>query len=80
MAEPKVWVFFYGSYINFGVLREVGLVTAEDFEEWYGQTGDWIHPGQSVTDPNNFGSPPVLWAYYYETEEGKRFLTGGIIE
>jgi hypothetical protein len=26
MAEPKVWVFFYGSYINFGVLREVDLV------------------------------------------------------
>jgi hypothetical protein len=29
MAEPKVWVFFYGSYINFGVLREVGLVLGE---------------------------------------------------
>jgi hypothetical protein len=26
MAEPKVWVFFYGSYMNLGVLREVGLV------------------------------------------------------
>jgi hypothetical protein len=26
MAEPKVWVFFYGSYINFAVLREVDLV------------------------------------------------------
>ena len=26
MAEPKVWVFFYGSYINFSVLREVDLV------------------------------------------------------
>src|SRR5262245_62331363 len=26
MAEPKVWVFFYGSYINFAVLKEVGLV------------------------------------------------------
>jgi hypothetical protein len=26
MAEPKVWVFFYGSYINFRVLREVDLV------------------------------------------------------
>ena len=25
MAEPKVWVFFYGSYINFAVLGEVGL-------------------------------------------------------
>jgi hypothetical protein len=30
MAEPRVWVFFYGSYINFGVLREVGLVP----EQW----------------------------------------------
>jgi hypothetical protein len=26
MVEPKVWVFFYGSYINFGVLRELSLV------------------------------------------------------
>jgi hypothetical protein len=30
MAEPKVWVFFYGSYINFGVLRDVQLVP----EQW----------------------------------------------
>jgi Gamma-glutamyl cyclotransferase, AIG2-like len=26
VAEPKVWVFFYGSYINFDVLKGVGLV------------------------------------------------------
>jgi hypothetical protein len=26
MTEAKVWVFFYGSYINFDVLREVQLV------------------------------------------------------
>jgi hypothetical protein len=26
MSAPKVWVFFYGSYINLGVLREVELV------------------------------------------------------
>jgi hypothetical protein len=25
-AQPKVWVFFYGSYMNFGVLREVDIV------------------------------------------------------
>jgi hypothetical protein len=30
MAEPKVWVFFYGSYINLDVLREVQLVP----EQW----------------------------------------------
>jgi hypothetical protein len=26
MAEPKVWVFFYGSFINLDVLRRGGLV------------------------------------------------------
>lgn len=27
--EPKVWVFFYGSYINFDVLKEVDLIPSE---------------------------------------------------
>jgi hypothetical protein len=26
MADPKVWAFFHGSYMNLGVLREVDLV------------------------------------------------------
>ena len=26
MVEPRVWVFFYGSYMNFAVLREVDIV------------------------------------------------------
>lgn len=26
MTVPRVWVFFYGSYINFDVLQSVGLV------------------------------------------------------
>jgi cation transport regulator ChaC len=26
MMEPKIWVFFYGSYMNLGVLRDVDLV------------------------------------------------------
>jgi len=30
VTEPKVWVFFYGSYINLDVLREVQLVP----EQW----------------------------------------------
>jgi hypothetical protein len=29
-AQQQVWVFFYGSYMNFDVLREVGIVP----EEW----------------------------------------------
>ena len=27
--EPKIWVFFFGAYINFSVLREVDLQSAE---------------------------------------------------
>jgi hypothetical protein len=26
MAEPKVWTFFYGSYLNLDVLKEVNLI------------------------------------------------------
>jgi cation transport regulator ChaC len=29
VAEPKVWIFFYGSYINFDVLKEVELEPTE---------------------------------------------------
>jgi hypothetical protein len=29
IVSPKVWVFFYGSYINFDVLKEVDLVPDE---------------------------------------------------
>jgi cation transport regulator ChaC len=28
-SEPKVWVFFYGSYMNFDVLREVEIIPDE---------------------------------------------------
>lgn len=26
MKQPKVWTFFYGSYMNFNVLKEVNLI------------------------------------------------------
>ena len=29
LTEPKVWTFFYGSYINFDVLKEVELEPTE---------------------------------------------------
>jgi hypothetical protein len=29
MTAPEVWTFFYGSYINLEVLKEVGLVPAQ---------------------------------------------------
>ena len=52
--------------------------TAEEFKEWYGQKGEWIGPGQSVKDPNNYGSRPMLWAYYLEVQGGQRCWTGEV--
>ncbi len=49
--------------------------SAGEFREWYSM-GDreWIAPGESVTDTNNYGARPVLWAYWLETDNGEEFL------
>jgi hypothetical protein len=54
--------------------------TADEFVSWYGAPADgWILPATAVTDPDNYGAPPVLWAYYCETKSGKRFVTGAVV-
>jgi hypothetical protein len=85
VSDRRVRVLKFAGYSRSGsafVLNTVSgrFFTAADFKEWYGQAADWIAPGQAVTDPNNYGSPPVLWAYYCEAEGGRSFLTGGVIE
>ena len=81
----RVRVLRFGGYTKAGNGFSLNTITsrfftAEDFKEWYGQKGEWIEPGESLTDPNNSGSPPVLWAYFCEAEGGRRFLAGGVIE
>lgn len=49
--------------------------TAEDFRYWYGlNERQWIEPGESVCDPNNYGGGDYLWAYHCETEGGEKFI------
>lgn len=51
--------------------------TADEFKVWYGLgVADWIAPGESVADPNNYGGRPMLWAYYCRTKSGQRFIAG----
>ncbi len=55
--------------------------SAEEFRAWYGLgKSAWIAPGEAAADPNNYGSPPVLWAYYCRAEDGKEFIAGGVLE
>jgi hypothetical protein len=85
LSAMRVRVLKFGGYAKSGRVYSLNTITrqffsAEDFRDWYGQDGEWIEPGQSATDPNNYGSPPVLWAYYCEAENGQQFVTGGVIE
>jgi hypothetical protein len=58
-----------------------GFFSAEEFREWYGQgEREWLGPGESACDPNNYGGPPVLWAYYCQAEDGSEFIAGGVLE
>ena len=85
ISDQDVRVVKFAGYTPSGNIYRLSTVTKQfysqnEFREWYNQPGEWIKPGESVTDPNNYGSPPVMWAYYCETREGKAFVTGGIID
>ena len=55
--------------------------SAEEFINWYDAPLDgWIAPGESVGDPNNYGGGEAYWVYYFETEDGKEFTAGALIE
>jgi hypothetical protein len=58
-----------------------GFFSAWEFREWYGLgEEEWLGPGESATDPNNYGEPPMLWAYYCQVEDGNEFAAGGVQE
>jgi hypothetical protein len=55
--------------------------SSDEFREWYGLEGEWVGPGQSATDHNNYGGDlPVLWAYYCQAEDGTEFVAGGVLD
>lgn len=86
ISTERIRVHRFAGYKRNGEGWKLSTVTrqfysAEEFREWYGLgSGNWIEPGQAVTDHNNYGSPPVLWAYYCESASGRQFITGGVLE
>lgn len=85
VSAERVRVTSFAGYKQDGEQWSLSTVTrqfysADEFRAWYGVgASGWIEPGQAVTDENNYGSPPVLWAYYCESESGKQFVAGGIL-
>jgi hypothetical protein len=86
LSTERIRVLRFGGYRRSGKHWKLATVTrqfysADEFREWYGLgSAEWIEPGQAVTDPENYGSRPVLWAYYCESASGKPFVVGGTLE
>jgi hypothetical protein len=74
----------FGGYNQVGSNWRLGtitgdLFTAEQFQNWYGHTStEWVQPGDSVVDYNNYGGPGVAWIYECELEDGTEFRAGAV--
>jgi hypothetical protein len=86
ISEQRIRVLRFAGYTKGPEGWRLNTVTgtfysAEEFWNWYelGQK-EWIGPGESVTDPNNYGSPPMLWVYFCQAEDGKEFIAGKVLE
>lgn len=78
-SAHKLRVLKFGAYAPEGRKYRLHTIsdtffTAEQFRNWYGMDGEWIMPGETVCDPNNYGGSGCLWAYWCETSEGKQFI------
>jgi hypothetical protein len=79
-ARPRNSTYYSTSLTN--VSRDItnAMFTSQQFREWYGTRDEqgWIAPGETVMDPNNYGSPFSLWTYFGESEGGATFVVAGI--
>jgi len=87
VSQEPVRIDRYGGYVNIDekwTLHNASgaFYDSEQFLSWYGMTEgeEWIQPGESVCDPSNYGGIPAIWAYYFETQSGKKMVAGGLLE
>ena len=45
--------------------------SAKQFKNWYGLKNDFLASGESVSDPDNYGSGSGYWIYIFKTESGE---------
>ena len=85
VSDQKIKILKFGGLRFDGTAWALASVTSsfytlDDFKDWYHQKGEWLLPGESCCDPSNWGSPPVLWAYYGITESNERFIAAKCLE
>ncbi len=85
ISAHKIQITRFGGFKPQGAAWQLASVTgdfytAAEFKDWYGQKSDWLLPGETACDTANWGSVPVLWAYYGHTEAGESFVAGSVLE
>ncbi len=79
ISDKKIRIINFSPYIKKGLKYGAEITyTKEQFMTWYGQSSEWIQPGQTVTDHSNYGGPPCLWAYTIETDDGTTAIGGKV--
>jgi hypothetical protein len=84
VGKEPVRVTKFGAFAKHGDVYRLttitgGFFTAEQFRNWYGQSREWIAPGESVRDDGNYGGPGSLWVYYFETESAASHVAGAFV-
>jgi hypothetical protein len=86
ISGQRIKVLRFAGYSRTPDGWKLGTVTgtffsADQFREWYGLgEKEWLGPGESACDPNNYGGPPAFWAYYCQAEDGEEFIAGNGLE
>ena len=84
-AGEPIRITRFGAFVKLDGEYRLSTVTgsyfsAEEFIQWYQAPADgWLPDGFTATDPDNYGSPEVIWAYFAETKSGKKLVTGRLL-
>jgi len=78
-SDRKIRVIKFAPFDKslFGKLHLSGkYYSPTQFMEWFrvDDNEHWIMPGQTVCDPDNFGSGRGAWLYFFEDDLGERFI------
>lgn len=53
------------------------IYSQSQFNDWFDvNEKGWIEPGETVSDPNNYGSGNAYWLYFCKNREGDDFIIG----
>lgn len=79
-GSSRIRVYKFGPFDRglLGISKEpkAAYYSPRQFREWYRvpDPEGWIAPGEEVCDPDNYGCGRGVWAYFFESIDGDKFI------